>query len=612
MSTTTSSPPTSSSSWTTMDDSDSDATDATYSPSESSSTSSTSETPAWQIRSLLSEVECLKRDEYRFSRLPRRPPQRRTQHRRGWSPRTALDWVLLLALLSLILFSSCVGIPCLSHQHRQKDVSLPDFSPTVRPSDVFAMSKIAFQLPSRWMEWVALPPLGMSRLKDGEEGARYHLSVLQLYNEGWSRREGIRAQNRKSWTRGTKEVGAWLEKMEGCSPFLTTEDTHTHGSGMPREVVHVAGEETEEACKVLLYDPNGVKKLTSVVDDMLDHLRFELAVLDVLYLPTLANLSRESESQMRTLNEEVYSIAVEASERSEGRNRGNGPSRGGGGGSGSSGIHHLLSDRDKSAIAGARREYGLLSFLALTSHALPPGMRKRKDGIRALRARIEGVQARIEGFGNGSCTTPLCVTGLVREVWQRIPGVREWDGVLRERFLSASVIRRVAAEWMDSHTLQQQQQHGGDDALPKTAKSRLHLGGGGGRAWRGGMGGGKGMERDLYSRIWLDPTRGAASWHWEGSGSCPNWDPGCTAWGGELEEKLLYTDLRDLRNEGQKNEGQRKEGKGPPEGNSGDFFGLLGKGETWEDYRYRMMPRKDGADLRGCWPGGYGEGNLCG
>lgn len=91
--------------------------------------------------------------------------------------------------------------------------SEPELAPIIRPSDAFALSKIAFQLPSRWMEWITLPPLGIKHLSGFKEEAdkseaRFWLSVLQMYGEELEARGRAREEIRESLAAGRQEIGA--------------------------------------------------------------------------------------------------------------------------------------------------------------------------------------------------------------------------------------------------------------------------------------------------------------------------------------------------------------------------------------------------------------------
>ncbi|SMR62539.1 unnamed protein product [Zymoseptoria tritici ST99CH_1E4] len=393
--------------------------------------------------------------------------------------------------------------------------------------------------------------------------------------------------------------------MEACSwPPATKEKDD---SWIRRAFAQVASSYTSRACKALLVQPaehaNGVTQLASLVDDIIDHLRFELAVLD-LYLPTLLSLHLESNAQMRTITEEIYGIAVAATqgqsyfpslvdvkERS---------------------LIRLLSSSAKASIALARQEYGLLTLLALTSYALLSALQERKENILVLQSSLDGLKERMSEFSNGSCTSPLCVTTMAREVYDRLPTVAELDRTTNEKRPSAKTIRSSALEWMKRHALEQRDQAGNnnnpaDDALralpfgvPTTgsrntsttstpqshssqpaAPPNTHTSAAAAvRAVR------------LYNLTWLHRTVGAASWHWQGSSSCPIFlrkgPYSCSD--SRLEAALLFAglDLPDLH----------------------DYSGFLGKDDTWEDYRYGMPPRGDAAYLLVCWPTNYTAPNV--
>ncbi|SMQ56457.1 unnamed protein product [Zymoseptoria tritici ST99CH_3D7] len=562
------------SSWDRIFDSDDDsAADPTYSPSSttSSSTSGTTSTisdtssrtssrtssgtpstsSSWQIRCASAELKVLQRDALHFSQLAARPP------RPPPSPKapTVLQWALLFLALVLAVL---VGRWTLYPQQPQHSPTF-DFAPIVRPSDAFALHKVAFNLPARWTDWVALPPLGMSHWqgqKDGQ-GVRdaFSRDLQSFVGRGLGKRVEAREEKRELWAADMKDIGALkLGVWQG---------TKEKGLGWIYQQIVKAADTlapTDRACRSCvstmaeaLTTSTWVKKLEDLIDDISSWLDFELKVLD-LYLDAFSHLSLASESRMRMINEDIYNIANEAVSRRSYTG-------------GETTLVALLSESEKSQIAFAREEYGLLTFFQLLSFALPPAMRERKERILELKTNLEESKER----RHTGLTSPF---DQARKTYYSLPAIADLDLLLKEKQLKAQTVRKHALEWMAIHTLDRKEQNNrvsnGSTTIPPQSPAYL--------AYR------------LYQHIWTHPKIGAASWHWEGSGPTSETfssDPRVS-----LQTALLFAGL---------------DRPDPP-----DFSGsFLGAGERWEHYRYRMTPRKDGADLRVCWPVDYHTGPVC-
>ncbi|SMR65034.1 unnamed protein product [Zymoseptoria tritici ST99CH_3D1] len=109
-------------------------------------------------------------------------------------------------------------------------------------------------------------------------------------------------------------------------------------------------------------------------------------------------------------------------------------------------------------------------------------MQERKEDILVLKVRVEALKEELAAESS-NCTDSLnnrpgCgMTTVVRNVFHRLPTVAELDAILREKALRASTIRRIALEWMETHTLargteqQQQHHHHHDRSYPQTSTS---------------------------------------------------------------------------------------------------------------------------------------------
>lgn len=83
--------------------------------------------------------------------------------------------------------------------------SEPDFVPIGPNDDGFTMREIAFHLSFGWTEWVAQPPLRISKWRE-------QIRPLQNYGLGLEDRVANREANRRSYASEFDMVRTWLEQ----------------------------------------------------------------------------------------------------------------------------------------------------------------------------------------------------------------------------------------------------------------------------------------------------------------------------------------------------------------------------------------------------------------
>ncbi|SMY30194.1 unnamed protein product [Zymoseptoria tritici ST99CH_1A5] len=549
-------------------------TSSVYSPSSDSSTSSASDIATHRLRSLRAEVELLVRDNEYFDQLPSVRSSTRS---------SALKWTILrvavpFAAICLVVLAWTVALCPGQNQvvHFEYD---QDLVPTIRPSDFKALAKIGFNLPARWMEWINEPPLGMSHWwqQDGanEPGTvQYQLLELRELGASYQKREKKRKGKRQSWAKDLAENADWVERVERCSQRgMEMKDSawikHQFASVADALLPHPDG---RSACRTLQSaNPTRMKNLGKLVDDVLNHLPAELETLE-FYLDAMASLQGLSEAQINIVNKEIRAITVKAAERRSDSIlpvfswRAPSPIA-------------LLSDSEKTHIALAREEYGVLTFLSLLSYALQPAMRERREKILGLRAQLESLKDQI------SATGPLDQRSRTLTVATGLPSMHDLDVVIREKHLNVQTIRSFAKEWKRTRTLDLKKDQSSSNQclgyspikssttifsrirsssivrLPFSSTPYSH------KLAR--------VSRRLHHLVWTDPNTGAASWHWEGSGPSSH---GLVDQKRRIEKALLFAGL-DL--------------------------GGPGVDEVAEKRRYQMIPREDGEDVRLSWEDDY-------
>ncbi|SMR63293.1 unnamed protein product [Zymoseptoria tritici ST99CH_1E4] len=549
----------SSSAWETISDNSSDASSAdTRSSSIASSCA-------------LHELTFLKRDnELELSAHTQRERPDRDRKRRWWkSPIGTLLGVtagvaLAIAIIGLALVAGRVS---LCPPPRQTTTIPFDLERAlVRPSDSLAMGKIAFHLPSRWMEWLAQPPLGTSNwLKSVDSGdeaepgtPQHQLVVLQSFGRGLEHRVAHREEKRASWATEFEEIKSWVRRLESCGWKLQREETRMReetdspwveeemdSTWIQQQYVKVAA---ALSCKKLVRQAaNDATRtqLEHLLDDIHSHLSRELKSVD-LYLETVANLAVHSNAQLIAINQEIDNIAVKAAARL--RRRSLLPTT-------DESLIALLSDAEKTQIALAREEYGVLTFLALVSSTLPPAMRERQAEILNLATRMEELKQQLSSAKDEGLQQLTAVA-------TSLPTTADLDTLLKEHHLNPRTMRTSSSEWMRTYS---------PKSYSSSPRSCLHP---------------STNHLRLRALVWLHPTLGAASWHWNGSGRSASTSREATT---AIETALLFAGL----------------GMEDPV----DWHRVLGKaaGERWEDFRYNMVARKDGEDLRETWVEDYGR-----
>ncbi|SMR62499.1 unnamed protein product [Zymoseptoria tritici ST99CH_1E4] len=562
--------------WDSDIDTDTD-TDSSYAPSSSSSTSSFDTSPvlsACWVRTAQSELVFLVKDESSLARLRRR--RYPMQVRKLLGVGIAVAFVIIGAAAMVWALTMCCRRPPQQVMHMEA-VSAADFAdinPTVRPSDALAMRKIAFHLSSKWMEWVAQPPLGMTNWREQGGEPQDQFRVLQNFNHRLGVRVATREAKRRSWGGEFGEIGTWLEE---CDRRATKE---MDSGWLQQRLARVAA--------VLSTGARSSRKtvdatvMTPLIEDILSHLSREITSID-LYLDVFASLALRCDARMRMVNAELYAIAVKATTRQPPPPTGRS-------------LVALLSSAEKTRIAFAREEYGVLAFSALLSNALPPAIRKRREEIQSLTTRIEGLKQQLAV----DHLNPADQQSRVLAVARNLPTIAELDAVMKEKLIHPRTIRTSALEWMRAHKhpespIGSSSSSSSSSTTTTTTTTTLssppparlssclcntpllsclcntptpllpaHL--------------------LLYTHIWLHPVLGPASWHWEGSG------PARTSLTARLRlETALLFDGLDAEEQEEWHVNRL----------------LLGKGERWEDRRFRMVDREDGADLRRSWPEGY-------
>lgn len=451
--------------------------------------------------------------------------------------------------------------------------------PLVRPSDYRAVQRIAFLLGKngRWMDWALKLPLGSyhwefvkqprSELQPQEQLERLQEFMVRPYY-----RDKTRDRVRNETTGAVSEDG-WMAQLS-----RRKDDDWLQW---------LRGKLSKHQEPIILPSSH-IANLQAMLDHVLLWVEYEDGVMNE-YSTRFANLTVLSDSKMRILTSHVHHIVVKAVRRHLEEPD---PALEG------TAIVRLLDNEEGRQIAQARAHYGVVTFLSLLAHALHPAMCERRRQTRETLMTLRKMRAE-----SGKCTErdvhstaaelESCVIATIEDMRHRLQRLQPFlDNVAGEKHVTG--IFKHADAWLKKRMLPVQKassspsHHATDIALfqqprqllstcssflttlpisPEAAAGAESL-----------------LTTKLFTQVWLHPTIGAASWHWEGSG--PNFDWFTFVWEGASEEALTYAGLvvEDMKI------------------TWSDGVRLLPASQRWEFYRYTMVPRKDGQDIRICSP----------